>query len=87
MLGDQGEFAFPVGPDHAGGKPALQKMSEAQFRDECHDQWHRDNPGQSCSPGDWPASDYTDISRGQRMTDFGGASFEPGGAFVPNGGK
>jgi hypothetical protein len=89
ILEDSGPYASPNDkPDFAGGKPALQAMSEAQNRCEARRKWQKDHPGEfSSGIDDWEqrSRDYDAIENGQSLLGCCGArTFEPGDAFVSN---
>jgi hypothetical protein len=85
ILPDSGPYGSPnTKPDHAGGQPALQAMSEAQDRCEARCKWREDHPGE-IGPDDWAQrdEDHADIQRGQNLLGgMGARTFEPGDAFV-----
>lgn len=74
------EFCSPDDPNECPGSPALQEFAEAKDRQAAHDRFHREHPGESCSPFDWPTSDYADIARGLKVIEQGNV-IEPGDSF------
>lgn len=75
------EYESPNDRISRPGQPALQQASEAMNRQELHDQWHRDHPGEWDCPAELnQPGDYDRIARAARLG--GGETFQPGDAFV-----